>query len=1034
MKRDKGIINKTMQNHNIVFLLVSMLVIAGIYGLIYMNKDEYPQFTIRQGLVVGVYPGANSVEITEQLTKPLENYLFTYPEVDKTLTYSYSQDGMVYVFVELNKNVHNKNEAWSKIRHGLKDFKMQLPSGVLALVVVDDFGNTSSMLLTLESTDKSQRELQTYMATLCDRLRTIPAMGNLRTLGTQNEEISIYIEPEKLAMYGINSKTLLANLYTQGFLTVSGNISTDYFNQPIHIESPLQSEQEIAEQIIYTDPEGNTIRMRDVARIERRYSVPTDYINNNGNRAILLSMEMRPGNNIVAFGESVNEIMDEFQQELPPSVKLSRISNQPKVVGDSVWSFLRDLVTSMVIVIAVMLMLFPLRSALVAGTSIPICTGISLAVMFVFNIELNTVTLAALITVLGMMVDNSIVMIDGYIERIERGTSRWHSAIASTKELFPPLLLATVAISGMFFPVKYILTGPMQDFVKLFPWTIAISLLISLVYAALVVPYLEFSFIKPSKSNKKPNIAIRIQNKFFYWLQSGYEWLLRLCFHHPYLTMLTAIGTTLVGLAMFLSLNVQMMPMADRPCFAVEITLPMGSTLEQTAAVSDSLQKILQADERITSVTAFVGNSSPRFQATYAPNIPGSHFAQFIVNTESNSATEDILRDYAHYANYFPNAYVRFKQIDYQAVPNPIEVRFTGEDREALQAQADKLMAYMRTLPDKMQWVHSDCDGTLPCINIELRPDEATRLGITKSMLSMHLATALDGQPLTTIWEGDYAVPVKLYTTDTEVKMDYQGLENLLVPTAFGTWVPLRQVAVLSPGWQPARIVHRNGVPCITVGADLVRGVSQPVAMKEVKRFVEGELIPNLPEGVEVAYGGLTETNKGLIPELAWGVVLAIVVIFLFLIFNFGKIDIAVLSLAACMLCFFGAFFGLWLFRLDFSITAVLGIVSLIGIIVRNGIIMFEHAEDLRVNQHKTAYEAGFDAGKRRMRPIFLTSATTALGVLPMIISGTSLWMPMGVVICFGTIFSLVLIVTILPVAYWLIYKKKDGKKQLKKA
>ena len=207
--------------------------------------------------------------------------------------------------------------------------------------------------------------------------------------------------------------------------------------------------------------------------------------------------------------------------------------------------------------------------------------------MFVFNIELNTVTLAALITVLGMMVDNSIVMIDGYIERIERGTSRWHSAIASTKELFPPLLLATVAISGMFFPVKYILTGPMQDFVKLFPWTIAISLLISLVYAALVVPYLEFSFIKPSKSNKKPNIAIRIQNKFFYWLQSGYEWLLRLCFHHPYLTMLTAIGTTLVGLAMFLSLNVQMMPMADRPCFAVEITLPMGSTLEQTAAVSE---------------------------------------------------------------------------------------------------------------------------------------------------------------------------------------------------------------------------------------------------------------------------------------------------------------------------------------------------------------------------------------------------------------------------------------------------------------
>ncbi len=1029
MKNDKGFIHNTMRNHNIVFLLVSILVAVGIYGLVYMNKDEYPQFTIRQGLVVGVYPGANAVEIAEQLTKPLEDHLFTYPEVDKKLTYSYSQDGMVYVFVELNKNVHNKNEAWSKIRHGLKDFKMQLPGGVLAVVVVDDFGNTSSMLLTLESTDKSQRELQTYMSSLCDRLRTIPAMGNLRTLGIQNEEISIYIEPEKLVMYGISPNTLFANLYTQGFLTLSGDISTDYFNQPIHIESPLQSEQEIAEQIVYTDPAGHTIRLRDVARIERRYSQPTDYINNNGNRAILLSMEMRPGNNIVAFGESVNEIVDEFQKELPPSVKLSHVSNQPKVVGDSVWSFLRDLVTSMIIVIAVMLMLFSLRSALVAGTSIPICTGISLAIMFLFDIELNTVTLAALITVLGMMVDNSIVMIDGYIERIERGTSRWHAAVASTKELFPPLLLATVAISGMFFPVKYTLTGPMQDFVKLFPWTIAISLLISLVYAALVIPYLEFSFIKPSKSDKNPNLATRIQNKFFYWLQNGYEWLLGLCFRHPYLTMLTAIGTTLIGVAMFLSLNVQMLPMADRPCFAVEISLPMGSTLEQTAAVSDSLQKILQADERVTSVTAFVGNSSPRFQATYAPNIPGSHFAQFIVNTESNSATEDVLRDYAHYANYFPNAYVRFKQIDYQAVSNPIEVRFTGEDREQLQTQADKLMAYMRTLPDQMQWVHSDCDGTVPCVNVELRTDEATRLGITKSLLSMHLATALGGQSLATVWEGDYAVPVKLYTRQPSEKTDYQELENLPVPTALGTWVPLRQVATLSPGWQPARVVHRNGVPCVTVGADLVRGVSQPVAMKQVKQYIETELMPNLPEGVEISYGGLTSSNQQLVPELAWGVILAVLVIFLFLLFHFGKIDIAILTLAACMLCFFGAFFGLWMFKLDFSITAVLGMVSLIGIIVRNGIIMFEHAEELRVNRHKTAYEAGFDAGKRRMRPIFLTSTTTALGVLPMIISRTALWMPMGVVICFGTIFSLILIVTILPVAYWLIYKKKDDKR-----
>lgn len=1025
MKYNKGFIDTIMRNHNIVFLIVAMLTIAGIYGLISMNKDEFPQFTIRQGVVVGVYPGATSTEIEEQLTKPLENFLFTYPEVDKQKTYSYSQDGMAYVFVELNKKVHNKNEVWSKIRHGLKDFKMQAPSGVLAILVMDDFGNTSSLLITLESDDKTQRELQTYMNKLCERLRTIPEMGNLKTTGGISEEIAIWIEPEKLSMYGISSQTLLANFYTQQFLTTSGSISINDFTEPIHIQSSYQSEKEIGSQIVYSDPAGNVVRLRDIARIERRYAEPSSYVNQNGQKAMVLSLEMRPGNDIVAFGKEVEKILTDFQKELPPSVKIYRISNQPKVVGDSVWSFLSDLVTSILIVIAVMLMLFPLRSALVAGSGIPICTGITLAIMYVSNMELNTVTLAGLITVLGMMVDNSIVMIDGYIERINRGMSRWHAAISSVNELFSPLLLATIAISAMFFPVKGILSGPMQDFIKLFPWTIAISLFISLAYAVFVVPYLEFSFIKRKREGEKNSLVVRAQNVFFKWLQGGYEWLLEHCFKHPYLTLLTGLASIVVGVLMFLSINVQMMPKAERPCFAVEIYLPMGSTLEQTALVSDSLQKILMADSRIESVTAFVGSSSPRFQASYAPNLPGSNFAQFIVNTTSNRDTEIVLQKYSmQYANYFPNATVRFKQMDYQAVASPIEVHFKGEDLNMLHAEADKVESFMHNnLADEVTWIHTNSDGMLPCVNIELKADEAMRLGINKTSLSLHLASAFNGQSLTTLWEGDYAIPVKLYADHGTQTLDYESIENELIPTALGTWVPLRQVATITPAWEPARIVRRNGVRCVTVGCDLQYGKSQPVSMKKIEQFIETEIRPNLPKGIEVSYGGLTAANKELIPELSLGVAMAILVIFLFLLFNFGKVDIALLSLAACMLCFFGAFFGLWIFNMDFGITSVLGIVSLIGIIVRNGIIMFEYAEELRINQKKTAFEAAFEAGKRRMRPIFLTSATTALGVVPMIISKNSLWMPMGIVICFGTIFSIILIVTVLPVAYWQIYK-----------
>ena len=1028
MKKESKFIKGVIQYHNIVYLIMAMLVLYGIFGLIKMNKDEFPQFTIRQGVVVGVYPGATSEEVELQLTKPLENYLFTYSEIDKKKTYSYSEDGMVYVFVELDKSIVDKNGVWNRIRHGLKDFKMQLPSGVLAVVVIDDFGNTSSVLLTIESKDKSMREMETYANTLCDKLRTIPSMGKLSLLGNQKEEISVIIDREKLASYAISSQMLMAHLQTQGFTLPSGQLSSNNTKYPIHVTAPYSSEKEIAEQIIYSDASGNVVRLRDIARIERRYVAPSSYIEKDGTSAILVSMEMRPGNNIVEFGAEVDQLLSEFEKELPASVTLTKITNQPKVVGDSVWSFLRDIVTSIFVVMLVMLMLFPMRSALVASSGIPICTAISLAIMYTFDIELNTVTLAALIVVLGMMVDNSIVMIDGYIERINKGMTRRKAAILSAQELFSPLLVATVGICGMFFPVKYILTGPMADFVKLFPWMITISLMISLIYAIVVVPHLESTFILRSVPGKKTSVIERAQNWFFKVLQGGYERLLQFCFKHPYITICTAFVSIALSVLMFFNMNIQMMPKAERDCFAVEITLPMGTSLHETGLICDSLASLISNDERITSITSFVGSGSPRFHATYAPNMPGSHYAQFIVNTVSVRATEEIIKDYsARYANYFPNAYVRFKQLDYQAVGNPIEVRFIGEDLDVVRDQADKLAAYMRTIDD-LTWVHTDCDGMIPCVEVILKQDEATRLGVSKMNLSLQLASAMNGVSLSTLWEKDYSVPVKLYSNLGE-QPNCEEMGNLLIPTALpNVWVPLRQVAELRPSWEPARIVHRNGMRCITVGSDLKYGESQVPSMKKVQKYLNKEIIPNLPEGVQVQVGGLTEVNNDLIPELVGGVLGALIVVFLFLLYDFKKISIAVLSMSACLLCLFGAFFGLWIFKLDFGMTSVLGIVSLIGIIVRNGIIMFEYAEELRVQKHWNAFDAAFEAGKRRMRPIFLTSATTALGVVPMIISRSTLWQPMGIVICFGTIFSIVLIVTVLPVAYWQIYKRKSPK------
>ena len=1005
MKRDSANIIKSFIAHKkLIYIVVASFIAIGIVGLFFINKDEFPSFEIKQGLVAGIYPGASAAQVETQLTKPLEEVLFSFSEVDRENTYSYSRDGVCYIFVDLTVPAKKKDEAWSKIKLRLESAQMTLPAGVLAVTVLDDFSAVSSMLVALESSDKGYSELLEYAENLRSRLLEIPEMSNVSILGSQTEEIAVKVDMAKLSSYGISPTSLLMDYQTAGLQVPGGTFKTEYVNSPMHVSSPVSSEQEVAEKIIYCDPLGNVVRLKDVAEITRQYKDPSSIVNYNGHSAVILSVEKRLDNDIVAFGAKVDKVLDSFTGTLPESVTVSKITDQPKVVGNSVISFLRDLVISMLVVILVMLMLFPIKSALIASSGVPVCTALALAVMFITGIDLNTVSLAALIVVLGMIVDDSIITMDGYMGYLGKGMSQVDAAAASAKELFMPMFMATFAICAMFFPIKGIITGYLGDFVTTFPWVVAIALSISLMYAMLVVPSLEVRYIKTARTSGEGRFA-RIQGKFFDAMQNGYEKLQAVCFRHPRLTLLMGAGAVCLGILMFTQLNIQMMPMAARDCFAVEIYLDGNAGLDQTRAVSDSLQNILLADRRVKSVTAFVGTSSPRFHATYAPQLPGRNYAQFIVNTTSVMATESILKEYeSRYEHYFPRALVRFKQMDYQAVSAPVEVIVKGPDQDALAPVAEKIKGYMYSLDDILKWIHSDRDDYVSHVDIALDPDEAARLGVNKAMLSMSLAGAFSGQTIATLWEGDKKLPVNLYSMAVGPEMGYDVISDHIVPTNM-------------PG------VSVAGEESVTIGADMKYGCSQPVAMKKIKSFVKSEIEPELPEGVTVSYGGLSSMNKDVVPEILLSFICAVAVLFFFMLLHFKKASLAFLTLIMSTLCFFGAFFGMWIFRLDFGLTSVLGLISLVGIIVRNGIILFEYAEELRFQKGMDVKTAAEEAGKRRMRPIFLTSCTTALGVLPMIISGDALWMPMGVVICFGTMLSIVLIVLMMPVSYWQIFK-----------
>ena len=1010
-----------MRRHGIVISLFLLLMGFGIWSLPQLNKDEFPQFTIRQGIVAAFYPGATAEEVEEQVTMPLEDYINSFEEVDKEQTFSISEDGISYVYVMIRNTVRDNAGAWTRIRAGLPLLqRTSLPTGVLQTVVIDDFGNTSSLLIAVESNQRSPRELEEFAKQVCSRLRTIPEMGKLRIMGQQTEEIAITIDAERLSKYGISPTALEAQIALQGLRTVGGKNDKD---GALQVVIPYQSEYEMQEQIVWADPAtGATIRLKDIATIERRYQKPKQYVEFNGASCLILNMEMVPGNNIVAFGAEVDKQLAEAAQLLPPDIRFHRITDQPKVVNDSVVSFLRDIVISILVVIAVMLLLFPLRTALVAATGLPVCTAICIGMMYVTGIELNTVTLAALIFVLGMIVDDSVIVIDGYTNLLERRHSRWYSAVVSTSMLFVPMSLATCAICGMFFPMTRIITGPLGEFVQLFPWAVLFALGASIFYASWVTPYLSYRFVKLRNEDEWTAFE-RLQNKFFAKLQEAYKQLLQRCFDKPWIpwTMLAlAIG---IGLFLMTRLNLQLLPKAEREFFAVEIHLREGATLEQSALVADSLARILQQDRRVKSVTAFIGQSSPRFHATYTPQTPHTNYAQLIVNTLSSNATSQILKEYStRYENHFPEAYARFKQLDYQAVKNPLEIRVQGEDWESMLVYADSVKRYMETLPE-LQWVHCDYNNMAASTRIVLKADEATRFGMTETVLSLYLRQATQGATITTLYEGSYGVPVVLYTAGSE-EMSTEQLGALPVPTAVpGVWVPLRQVADIEPAWHHTSIERRNAVRTITVGADMRGKTSSVDAERKVKKWIDKN-ITELPEGVSIKYGGLSAINGMIVPQILWSVVAALAVMLALLIYHFGKLGLAMLTLSSALLCLFGAMLGLWIFQLDISITAVLGIVSLIGIIVRNAIMMYEYAEDSRKYKQHSYREAAFMAGLRRMRPVFLTSATTALGVLPMILAHTSLWMPMGVVICFGTIFTLPLTVTILPVVYWKVYGK----------
>jgi multidrug efflux pump subunit AcrB len=1022
MKKKMTLLELLLRYKQVIYIFTVIAVLVGVVALFQMPRDEYPTFTVSTGIVVGLYPGATSQQVEEQLTAKVENYLFQYKSVNRAKTYSVSKENFMIIYVEVSENEKDVDGFWLKLRHGLNELKGELPSGVASLTADNDFGSTSAILLAVQSETKTYKELENYIKSFEDDVRKVPSVSKVKHYGLQKEQITVYMDDAKLANYGIKPIQVLAALKPQSMVNYTGEIDDGEQVRPIHIATNFKTETDVANQIIYSDPNGNVVRVKDIAKVVREYDDMDSYIRVNGKKCLLVSLEMKSGENVVHFGTEVQKAIDKFSAVLPPDVKIITVSNIPDVVSKAIANFLKEFAAAMIAVILVTILLLPLRVARIAAMAIPTSILSAIGIMWANGMDLQTVSLAGLIIVLGITVDDAIVIVDNYIEKLDQGMTPFEAGTKSVTQLFSSVLSATLIIIACFLPMPLFMSGTGGQFIRSLPITITYALLISLLLSVSVIPLLSYTFIK---TGIKDNSSKKGKPTFLERLQKFYNGLLEKAFKRKKLVVMIGCSSFIIGLVLIAITPQQSFPKLERNQFAVEVFLPVGSSLQKTDSVLTDLEEILQKDPRVRVVASFIGTSSPRFNALYAPNFPAKNYGQLVVVTESNNATNKILDEYGKkMEGKYPLADIKWKQLAFEIFKSPIEIRISGDSIQTIKQTSNRVSDILRQFKD-VESIHTDYKQPLQSADLVVKRDEAARLGYSNSLLAYSLMVGTKGFPVSTVWEGDYPVDVKL-KINKKIKSNPSEIMNQYVTSPFMfSSVPVRQLATIKPGWTEGEIVRRNGIRTLTVFAEIKRGILPASVFNKIKPLVDKM---DLPPGVSIEYGGDYQMTQENITPFYYSLVVTIIAIFLILMFQFKNIKTSLLIMVTLPLSVFGAAFGVFVTGYPFGTTAFIGLIGLMGIVVRNGVIFVSYAEELRHDLGYSLEEAAISAGKRRMRPIFLTSAAAAVGVIPMIASGSSLWGPLGTVICFGLIFALVLSLLVLPVLYYLFHRTDFSK------
>ncbi len=1017
----------SIEKNRITLMVLVTIILLGIVMYSGLSRDSMPPFTIRVASVVTEFPGASPNRVELLVTDKIEKVVQELPELKKVT--SNSRTGLSVVSVTLKDEVPKaKMQAvWDRLRRKLDGIR-GLPSNVRPRLNDDGIGDVYGIVVGLTSDGYSYAEMKEFADDIKDDLIKLPNAAKVVLGGVQDERIFVEFDNARLKEYGLSSSKLQQTITATNILNSGGEINVGDERIILEPTGNFNTVDDIRKMLIPVGTSGTQlIELGDITTIRKAYiDPPNQKVRVNGKEAISLHINLKENANVIALGEEVNIVVDQWKKKLPVGLELTRVSSLDDFIDHEVNNFVSNLIQSIVIVLLVMLVFLGMRTGFVIASLIPIVIIMTLMIMGVINMGLNQVTLAALIMALGLLVDNAIVVAETIIVKLEQGIEKKTAAIEAFAELWMPLLISTLTTSAAFLAF-YLSPTVMGEIVGPIFVVITIALLSSWIIALTVITLFCYLFLKVTpKAERKPSLIARIIGA----LKKGYKNLILGALAHKWSVIGGITFLFAVSIYCFRYVEFVFFPDSARNMITVDINLPEGTKIERTTAIvkeieqymADSLQVDAVASGGIVDWSSYIGQGPESYDLGYSQDEANSSYAHILVNTSSFVMNNQMINKLDKFSfNNFPNADIKVSSLSSGGGGTPIEIKVSGDNPDVLSEIAGTVKSKLAAIPGTKN-IKDDWGPKSKKFLVKIDQNRAQLAGISNQDIATSLQTVLNGFQTGEYREDDKSIPI-LMRSDAVQQQTLASLESLnIYAQNSGKSVPLLQVATIIPEWQYAKIKRLDIDRTINVSSQLREGGNASAIMNEITPWLEKE-VKNWPEGYYYTLGGEAEQTSDSMGSVIAYLPLSGFIILLLLIIQFNSFRKMLMVTLTIPLALIGVIIGLLVFREPFGFMPFLGVISLAGIVINNAIVLIDRIEIEQETLKRKTQDAVISACLQRFRPILLATFTTILGLIPLYLSGGEMWEGMSVSIMIGLLFGTMITLLFIPSLYSILFK-----------